>query len=60
MASRLSNPDYLSPEHVAALIDMPRRSVVRLIKAGKLPAVKIGRLYRVPRKSLEACLRVSA
>jgi excisionase family DNA binding protein len=33
----------LTPDEVAALLGVPRLTVIRLSKAGKIPALKIGR-----------------
>jgi excisionase family DNA binding protein len=44
------------PEAVAALLQCHVRTVHRLIKAGKLGAVTLGREYRIPKKAYNAYL----
>jgi excisionase family DNA binding protein len=47
----------LLPAEVARILRVTVRTVERYCKQGKLRAVKIGRLWRIPRGSLEAFLR---
>jgi len=44
----------LSLEDVAKLLSVDYRTVFRLVRSGKLPAAKIGRIYRVNRADLKA------
>ncbi len=45
---------FLSPADVAEALNVSSATVLRLIHAGKLPAVRISeRIYRIPRSSLE-------
>jgi len=41
---------------VASLLKVSPKSVRRLIQSGKLSAVRVGRVYRVPHKALEQFL----
>ena len=43
----------LSPESVAAHLDISVQGVRRLIKSGELRAVKLGRLVRIPTAEVE-------
>lgn len=47
-------PEYLTSAQVAALFQISERSVVRLAKAGKLPAVRLGTLWRFKRDEVLA------
>lgn len=48
-----------SPREVAAALGVGEKTVIRLIEANKLAAVRAGRLYLIPKKSLETFLEVS-
>jgi excisionase family DNA binding protein len=45
--------DILTPDQAAAYLQVNRETVYRYIREGKLVASRLGRNYRVPRKSLE-------
>lgn len=49
-----ARPDYLSPSEVADLIGTTRPTVVRWIKAGRLPAYRFGRFFKIERSDVEA------
>jgi len=56
-------PDLLAPltkAEVARLGQVSLRTVTRWIERGDLPARKIGRLVRVPRRAVEALLSAPA
>ena len=38
---------YLSPDEVAAMLRVDRKSVYSAIRAGRLPALRVGRVLRV-------------
>lgn len=40
-------------EEVAAIFRIPKRTVRRLIHQGELPAIRLGRLYRVPKNVID-------
>jgi len=44
---------------VAKILKIHRTYVARLIRGGKLPAIKIGKFYRVREEDLEKFLRLS-
>ena len=46
----------LSIEEVAEILGLEYKSIYRLIRGGKLPAARIGRVYRVNMADLEAFL----
>lgn len=46
-------PDLPTVEETAAWLGCSSVTVRRMIRAGKLPRVKVGRLDRIPRKALE-------
>lgn len=47
-------PIMLRPREVAELLRLSRSEVYRLIERGTIPAVRIGRSVRVPRRWVEA------
>ena len=48
--------DILTPEQAADYLQVNRETVYRYIRQGKLVASKLGRTYRVPRRSLDLLL----
>jgi excisionase family DNA binding protein len=54
--SARSGPELLTVGQVAAYLQVHRMTVYRYIRAGRLPAVRVGRVYRVRRADLEAFL----
>lgn len=55
-----SKADYLSVSDAAALLDVHTDTVRRLIRSGKLEAVRIGRIIRISRAVLEESLEPAA
>lgn len=51
---------FLTVVEVADLMRVSRMTVYRLVHAGELPAVRVGRSFRVPQDALDAYLRSSA
>jgi len=49
--------ELLLPAEVARILRVTLRTVERYCKQGKLRAVKVGRLWRIPRSSLEEFLK---
>jgi excisionase family DNA binding protein len=47
---------YLSIEEVADLLGVNYQLIYRLVRAGELPAARLGRVYRIDRRDLEAYL----
>ena len=46
----------LTPEEIATWLSVSQDSVYRWIKQGKLPAIRLGRLYRVPEDKVLAMI----
>jgi len=46
----------VTPREAAAKLGLGRASVYRLLREGRLPAVRLGRVYRVPVRVLEEIL----
>lgn len=49
--------EAIPPEDVALRLHVALRTVYRMIRRGELPAVKIGRVWRVPVDALQEYLR---
>lgn len=48
--------EVLTPEQAAEYLQVNRETIYRYIRQGKLVASKLGRTYRVPKRSLELLL----
>jgi excisionase family DNA binding protein len=48
--------DILTPDQVARELQVDRETVYRYIRQGKLAASRLGRSYRIPRRSVELLL----
>lgn len=48
--------DVLNVDQVAELVHMHRETVYTLIERGEIPAVKVGRRWRIRRQDVEALL----
>ena len=48
--------DVLTPDQAAAYLQVSRETVYRYIRQGKLLASRLGRTYRIPKRSLELLL----
>jgi excisionase family DNA binding protein len=44
----LSEVNFLTPAEVAGILRVSRMTVYRLVHSGELPAVRVGRSFRVP------------
>ncbi len=55
----LSELRFLTVAEVAALMRVSRMTVYRLVHAGDLPAVRVGRSFRVPERAVHDYLRGS-
>jgi excisionase family DNA binding protein len=51
--------EYMSLEEVADFLGVTYQLIYRLVRYGELPAVRLGKLYRVSRKELDAYLERS-
>ncbi len=47
---------YMTIEEVAELLGVTYQLIYRLVRSGELPAVRIGRVYRITGTDLDACL----
>ena len=50
--STLPNKELLRPDEVAVYLSVTRKTVYQWIDTGKMEAVKISRLIRIPRSSV--------
>lgn len=55
--SNLGDVKFLKVAEVATLMRVSRMTVYRLVHAGELPAVQIGRSFRVPEQAVHDYLR---
>jgi len=44
---------FLTPEEVAGLLRVSRRTVYNWLRSGQLPALRIGKVWRVRREDIE-------
>ena len=49
-------PEIFTPEQAAEYLQIDRETVYRYIRQGKLVASRLGRAYRIPRKSIDLLL----
>lgn len=49
-------PAFFTPQEVASMLRVSRRSVYNWMRAGKLPASKVGDTWRVSQRQLDAFL----
>lgn len=54
-----SETGYMSLEEVADMLGVTYQLIYRLVRSGELPAVRLGKLYRVSRKDLDGYLERS-
>jgi excisionase family DNA binding protein len=52
----LTRADLLTPEEAAALLAVPRKTIVRWAAAGYIPAHKLGRRWRLIRREVDRWL----
>ena len=57
MSASLSEVRFLTVAEVAALMRVSKMTVYRLVHAGELAAVQVGRSYRVPEQAVHTYLR---
>jgi excisionase family DNA binding protein len=51
-----SMPDIFTPEQAATYLQVDRETIYRYIRNGKLLASKLGRTYRIPKRSIDLLL----
>lgn len=45
-------PDVLTPDEVKTILSIGRNAIYSLLKSGELKSLRIGKLYRIPKKYL--------
>ena len=55
----LAKVDFYTVAEVAARMRVSKMTVYRLVHAGELPAARVGRSFRVPRRAVEDHLRTA-
>ncbi|MFC5997401.1 helix-turn-helix domain-containing protein [Quadrisphaera sp. GCM10027208] len=55
----LNEVRFLTVAEVAAIMRVSRMTVYRLVHSGELPAVRVGRSFRVPEQAVDDYLRHS-
>ncbi|MFB9313149.1 helix-turn-helix domain-containing protein [Nocardioides plantarum] len=55
----LSDPKFLTIAEVASLMRVSKMTVYRLVHGGELPAVRVGRSFRVAENDVDEYLRKS-
>lgn len=58
-SSPLSEVKFLTVAEVATLMRVSKMTVYRLVHSGELPAVQIGRSFRVPEQAVHEYLRAA-
>jgi excisionase family DNA binding protein len=46
-------PDYLTPEEARAYLNLGRTTLYDLVRRGEIPAVRFGKVLRIPREALK-------
>lgn len=59
MPSELAEVRFLTVAEVATIMRVSKMTVYRLVHAGELPAVRVGRSFRVPEEAVHDYLRQS-
>ena len=57
MASELSDVRFLTVAEVAEMMRVSNMTVYRLVHSGELPAVRVGKSFRVPEKAVHEYLQ---
>lgn len=52
-----AEPELLTVEQAAAYLQMHKVTVYKYIRAGRLPAAKLGKVYRIYRRDVDALLQ---
>jgi excisionase family DNA binding protein len=55
----LAEVRFLTVAEVAALMRVSKMTVYRLVHSGELPAVRVGRSFRVPEQAVHDYLRIA-
>ncbi len=49
--------EFYTPQEIAAILKVPRKTVYTWLQKGKLQGVKAGDLWRIPKEALDAFLK---
>lgn len=60
MSSDVARAKFLTVAEVADIMRVSRMTVYRLVHSGELPAIRVGKSFRVPEEALTQYLRESA
>ncbi len=55
-SQRMAKVDFLTVAEVATLMRVSKMTVYRLVHSGELPAVRVGRSFRVPERAVHEYL----
>jgi len=58
-SGEVSGVKFLTVAEVASVMRVSKMTVYRLVHSGELPAVRVGRSFRVPEKDVDAYLQRS-
>ena len=58
-SGEISDPHFRTVAEVAAMMRVSKMTVYRLVHSGELPAVRVGRSFRVLEKDVDEYLRKS-
>ncbi|MBC9956341.1 helix-turn-helix domain-containing protein [Yimella sp. cx-51] len=56
---QLGDVTFMTVAEVATIMRVSKMTVYRLVHSGELPAVRVGRSFRVPQDAVDAYLRQS-
>ncbi|WP_277050956.1 helix-turn-helix domain-containing protein [Ruania albidiflava] len=56
MADATAAPRFLTVAEVAEMARVSRMTVYRMVHSGELPAIRVGKSYRVPQAAVEKML----
>lgn len=56
----MSSPEFLTASEVAAKLRISRMTVTRWVRDGKLPAVRLGAVLRIPTEAVDRMLADAA
>jgi len=59
MAGEFAEVRFLTVAEVAAIMRVSKMTVYRLVHSGEMPAVRVGRSFRVPEQAVHDYLRQS-
>jgi len=48
----ISEAAFLTPAQAAAVLNVSRETVYRLVRTGKLPSIRVGGQLRIPKRTL--------